>query len=85
MSDDITTTWEVRMAFINYFREEPCCDEHALWDYEGAFDCWLASVKAEAWDEGFEAGQDEADGHQASRQWNVPHTCITNPYYEETE
>lgn len=42
-------------------------------------------VRAEAWAEGFEAGQDEADGHQASRQWGGPHTCITNPYRKEKE
>lgn len=49
------------------------------------FDCWLASVKAEAWAEGFDAGEDEAYEHEARLQWSMPHTCISNPYREETE
>ena len=50
-------------------------------EQESAFRAALAT----AWDEGFEAGQDEADGHEAAWQWGGPHTCITNPYREETE
>ena len=49
------------------------------------FDRWLASVKAEAWEEGFNAGEGEAYEHEARLQWSMPHDCTVNPYREETE
>lgn len=56
MNDDTPTTDEVRTAFGNYFREEPCCDEHALWDYHGGFDRWLFEITEDAYDKGYADG-----------------------------
>lgn len=53
------------------------------------FDRWLAKhdrdVKAEAWDEGWDAGEGEAYEHEARLQWSMPHTCAKNPYREQTK
>ena len=79
MSEYTPTTEEVRdgFSFSPSFSTQR--------NREAGFARWLAGVKVDIWAEGFEAGQDEADGHEASRQWGGPHTCITNPYREETE
>lgn len=49
-------------------------------DAEKQFDSWLAQVKAQIWNEGFNAGVDEAYEHEAQLQWSMPHTCTKNPY-----
>lgn len=46
------------------------------------FDAWLASVKAEAWDEGYQARQDEE--YSEYIQYGVPYRdSIANPYRAE--
>lgn len=92
MSESIPTTGEIRHYWsIQSAERASTRAERASRRVEHAaeFNRWLAEhdreVKAEAWDEGFEAGQEDAYGSEASLRWNMPHTCITNPYREETE
>jgi hypothetical protein len=54
--------------------------------FEGQFDRWLAEVKAEAWEEGFDAGERDVFEHDERDEWGKEHTCIQNPYRQgETE
>lgn len=46
------------------------------------FDRWLEQVKAEAWDEGNEAGWTEANAHHENAD-TYPKLTITNPYRQE--
>lgn len=50
---------------------------------EWFFDTWLNKVKADAWDEGFDAGERDVWEHQygeADENWDKD--CIPNPYLE---
>lgn len=84
------TTIDIRNVVVKAaeFAREHGCDIDVALVVRG-FDNWLAehdrALSERRWAEGFEAGQDEADGHQASRQWGGPHTCITNRYCKESE
>lgn len=85
MSESIPTTGEVREAASKGFLVSMKYGSIPTTQ----FDSWLAehdrALSERRWSEGFEAGQDEADGHEAAWQWGRPHTCITNPYRKETE
>lgn len=80
MSDRLTVAERIREAFM----DGAFTYERSLKNGE-VFDRWLAQVKAEAWDEGFNAGEGEAYEHEARLQWSMPHTCAKNPYREETK
>lgn len=41
------------------------------------FDTWLNAVKADAWDEGFDAGEQDVMQHE---QHDWANACIVNPY-----
>ena len=45
----------------------------------GQFVRWLTTVKADAWDEGFDAGERDAHEHKT---FDEP--CIPNPYRDTT-
>ena len=47
-------------------------------EYEAEFDRWLDQVRAEAWDEGHNAGQHNEHEYR-------PRRAMTNPYRQETE
>lgn len=50
---------------------------------DAAFERWLKQVKAEAWAEGFDAGEQDVWEHQygeAGEDWDKD--CISNPYLE---
>lgn len=84
MSEYIPHDDDVEMAYIHGASQDyPVAGRADALRAE--FDRWLASVKAEAWDEGFNAGEGEAYEHEARLQWSMPHTCAKNPYREETE
>lgn len=83
---DAVTTVDIRNVVIKVaeFAREHGCDIDVALVVHG-FDRWLAGLKAEIWAEGFDAGLNKADEHEAHWSWGVSHTCITNPYREETE
>lgn len=54
-------------------------------EHVSAYRKMIRDAKAEAWDEGFNAGEGEAYEHEARLQWSMPHTCAKNPYREETK
>lgn len=62
---------EVREMWV-----EPLCT--SLSSAYGEFDRWLASVKAEAWAEGYSSGQDSV--YTSSDEWPA---ATANPYREE--
>ena len=77
MSDYTPTTEQVREQ---YSREQP---PHigTVSEKRAEFDRWLDAVKAEAWDEGFDAGERDAfhlDTHP-------DHTCTPNPYRQKEQ
>lgn len=76
MSDYTPTTEEVRNAYIE--------DEFGIpreFHLLPGFDRWLASVKAEAWDEGHHAGRlNETYRDHTRNFWRTP---PTNPYREQ--
>lgn len=85
MSKYFPTTEEVREQFVEC-RACYICDGNDAKQVHGVeFNCWLAAMKAEIWAEGFDAGLNEADEHEAHWRWGVSHTCMTNPYREEKE
>lgn len=51
-------------------------------DFRAEFDRWLATVKAEAWQEGREAGS-ENQIHWNGNWYTGGHVEITNPYKEQ--
>jgi hypothetical protein len=51
--------------------------------FEGQFDRWLAEVKAEAWEEGFDAGERDVHEHELTH-WDDS-DCIQNPYRGEAK
>jgi hypothetical protein len=55
MSEPIATVEDVRSAYV-------MCDEDEI-----AFDVWLASVKADAWDEGVDAQRLVSPAWEAER------------------
>ena len=72
MNNWTPTTKQVREQFT---REEPP-RIGTVAEKSRAFDRWLEQVKAEAWDEGFDAG--ERDAFDLDE--NPNHECIKNPY-----
>ena len=76
MSDYTPPTPVIRGAYIqlhsgaSWESKQPRLDE---------FNRWLNRVKAEAWDEGFDAG--ERDAFDLNE--NPDHECIPNPYRQE--
>lgn len=79
MSDYTPTTDDIQRLVYEYGSSSTV---KITWE---DFNAWLAQVKAEAWEEGFNAGEGEAYEHEARLQWSMPHTCAKNPYREETE
>lgn len=79
MSDYTPTTEEVREAWIiaRYWDDYELFDiDEKMRDEESAqFDRWLKQVKAEAWDEGFDAGVDNV----------VLKEFVFNPYTIKSE
>ena len=72
MTDYTPTTEEVRNRYLSEVFPED----------EAEFDRWLAEVKAEAWDEGHDAGVQL----ERLRNSEFPYgTVNANPYREETE
>ena len=65
MSEYIPTTEEVRNRYLSEVFPED----------EAEFDRWLAQIKAEAWDEGFDAGVDHA----------ILKQFVFNPYIEYSD
>lgn len=51
--------------------------------YADMFDRWLAEVKAQAWDEGFDAGERDVFEHELTH-WDDS-DCIQNPYRKENK
>lgn len=75
MTDYTPTTEEVRQQWgWNY----PDYDNEDV-----AFDRWLAEVKAEAWSEGFDAGERDVFEHDRTGWDDSP--CIPNPYKGENK
>lgn len=78
MSKPLTTD-EVRAAYRDLMWEYTNTTTEAE---EAAFDAWLTAVKAEAWDEGFDAGESDVWQHENSKAgWDGP--CIKNPYLKD--
>ena len=78
MSDYTPTTEEVREAYgeqTNFRRHASQTFTQVFEEEDGEFDRWLAEVKAQAWEEGSQAGYDLAMGVS-----NAP-----NPYRQEEE
>ena len=71
MSDYTPTTEEVAKSYV-WFRDQAFTDDKL----RAEFDCWLAEVKADAWDEGYIA-EDIGPDMRASN----PYRHLTeNPY-----
>ena len=70
MTDYTPTTEEVRDAFSDYNEDV----DGGWYEAEAQFYRWLAEVKAQAWEEGFQGGYDSAMGVG-----NIP-----NPYRQES-
>ena len=79
--DYTPTTEEVRNGYVGAGSEpNPYVSE----DERAEFDCWLAEVKAQAWKEGFDAGEKDYAVHSLTGQWDTD--CTPNPYRQgETE
>lgn len=82
MNDYTPTTEEVRETYADahcpdlYVGHEDSCPA------DPEFDRWLATVKAEAWDEGHHAGRlNETYRDHTRNFWRTP---PTNPYRKET-
>ena len=69
------TTEEVAKSYV-WFRDQAFTDDKL----RAEFDRWLAEVKAQAWEEGFDAGEHDVFGRIAKVEWDKEHTCIPNPY-----
>ncbi len=90
MTEYTPTTEEVRHAHVG---KQAVCVNHGDWiteeqwaEFGAEFDRWLASVKADAWEEGFDAGERDVFEHDEGDEWGKEHTCIQNPYRQgETE
>lgn len=79
MSDYTPTDLEVKVAFMAAAGHKTFRGER-----HEAYDRWLASVKAEAWDEGYDSG--DSDGFYAGEQGGIhDKDRETNPYREVTE
>lgn len=76
MSDYTPTTEEVREVFCTPITLSQTLSEEFHWEVSGQFDRWLASVKAEAWDEGAESAYYDPEIRD---QVNYP----DNPYREQ--
>ena len=83
MSEYTPTTADIRHGYIvTSMRYTPETDDHLLAkrrrEVADEFDRWLAKVKADAWDEGNDAGEIcamDAEGPD--------HVCQRNPYRRE--
>lgn len=42
------------------------------------FDRWLNEIRAEAWDKGFNAGEEDVFMHEDLKDWDAE--CVRNPY-----
>lgn len=85
MSEYIPTTEEVRDVYQSRLIQTGT-NIFALIDEEQAdaeFDRWLAGVKAEAWEEGFDAGERDVHEHELTH-WDDS-DCIQNPYRGENK
>lgn len=67
------STEYIRYEYADYYPDEP--EERRSGGEE--FDAWLQSVKADAWDEGFEAGERDVFEHERT---SYDEPCIKNPY-----
>ena len=79
MTDYIPETNDVRMNYVDGTRQLHGKNMR-LEDVYSEFDRWLAEVKAQAWEEGFDAGEHDVFGRIAKVEWDKEHTCIPNPY-----
>lgn len=78
MSEYIPTTDEVQRS---YWRGTALRSADHIKE-DAAFERWLKQVKAEAWREGFDAGEQDVWGHEHNEDgWDAD--CISNPYLEE--
>ena len=59
MSDYTPTTEEVSGAY-NFWLQQ--CSDETVEEITKKFDRWLAEVKAQAWEKGFQGGHDSAMG-----------------------
>jgi len=69
-TEDIRAGWEYATAVIG--------DEGTA-----QFDRWLAEVKAQVWEEGFDAGERDVHEHELTH-WDDS-DCIQNPYRQGEE
>jgi hypothetical protein len=76
VSDYTPTTGDVRARYV---RDHGA---HFVSDW-AEFDRWLAEVKAEAWEEGFDAGERDVHEHELTH-WDDS-DCIQNPYRGEAK
>ena len=74
MSDYTPTTQEVRTSY----GAAVTFPTMSLPERRRAFDRWLGQVRAEAWDEGHDAGQHNEHEYRPGR-------AMTNPYRQETD
>lgn len=80
MSDYTPTTDKIEDAWCSrYDGEHSWASGEERRGYEAEFNRWLEQVKAEAWDEGFDAG--ERDAFDLNE--NPDHECIPNPHRKE--
>lgn len=61
-----------------------CCPEYGE-QLQAAHDAEIRRIKAEAWDEGFDAGEQDVFEHFTNDDWEKPHACIQNPYRDASE
>jgi len=82
------TTEEIRESYIYGVTGDvpwktPEYQEEAEQLAEVMFDRWLTDVKAEAWSEGFDAGERDVFEHDRTGWDDSP--CISNPYKGENK
>jgi hypothetical protein len=78
MDDYTPTTEEVRDAWVSNTTESYVLSGPTRWAFaEARFDRWLASVRADAWDEGFKQG-----GPMHDVNYDDPDAHTRNPYRE---
>lgn len=71
MSDYVPTTEAIRQQWNN------AVGSHLKDSRNDEFLRWLNSIKADAWDEGFDAGELDVFQHE---QHDWANACIVNPY-----
>lgn len=75
--NDTPTTEQVRQGYVFSWSGGLRDEYHP--DGTAEFDRWLASEKAKAWNEGYDARL-EGDNAMDARDWETVERCETNPY-----